>query len=264
MGEDDAAQMAASISFYAVLSIFPLILALLSIIGWVAGSQTRQDELVDFIVGYLPGSEQFMRDSLEGAHRLRATASVAAVLGLLWSASAVLGSINRVVNRAWGLPEMLPFFRSKPRQLLMALGVGVLFVATVSLTSFIQWASAIEIGGRTMVDIFGGQLVSFLFRLPAFMISFLIFIAIYKYLPSAKTSWRFIWTGATLAAVLFEASKGTFLWYLEHFARFDQIYGNLASVVILMIWIYICSMILIAGAELSSEYGRIKSGGEPG
>ena len=62
-----------------------------------------------------------------------------------------------------------------------------------------------------------------------------------------------------LAAVLFEASKGTFLWYLEHIARFDQIYGNLASVVILMVWTYICAVILIAGAELSSEYGRIKS-----
>ena len=82
MGEDDASQMAASISFYAVLSIFPLILALMSIIGWVAGSQSRQDEVVEFVVGYLPGSEQFMRESIEDVRRLRAAASVAAVLGL--------------------------------------------------------------------------------------------------------------------------------------------------------------------------------------
>ena len=259
LGEDDASQMAASVSFYAILSIFPLILALTAIIGWVAASQTRQDELIDFVVGYLPGSEQFMRDSLEGASRLRATVGLVAVLGLVWSGSAVLGSINRVVNRAWGLPENLPFFRSKPRQLVMALGVGVLFVATVSLTSFVQWASAIEIDGQTLTDILGSQFVDVLFRLPALVLSFFIFIAIYKFLPSAKTHWRFVWVGAMLAAVLFEASKGTFLWYLEHIARFDQIYGNLASVVILMVWTYICAVILIAGAELSSEYGRIKS-----
>ena len=258
MGEDDSSQMASSISFYAVLSIFPLILAMMSIIGWIAGSQSRQDELVEFLVGYFPGSEQFMRESIEDVRRLRAAASVVAVLGLLWSASTVVGSITRVVNRAWGAPEILPFFKTKPQQLAMALGGGFLFVATVALTSFVQWASAIEIGGQTMSDILGGQIIAAVFRLPAFIISFSIFIAIYKFLPSAKTHWKFVWTGAALAAVCFEVGKGFFLWYLEHYAQFDQIYGSLASVAILMVWTYISAMILIAGAEFSAEYGRIK------
>ena len=111
-----------------------------------------------------------------------------------------------------------------------------------------------------MTDILGGQIVTVVFRLPALIISFSIFMAIYKFLPNTKTYWRFVWVGALLAAVLFEVSKGLFLWYLETFAQFDQLYGNLASVVILMIWTYISAIILIAGAEFSSEYGRIKSG----
>jgi len=260
MGEDDASHMAASVSFYAVISIFPLILALMAIIGWVAGSQSRQDELVEFIVGYLPGSEQFVRESVEGVHRLRAAVGVVAVLGLVWTASAVFGSITMVVNRAWDVSENPPFYKNKPRQLIMALGVGILFVASVSLTSFVQWASTIEIGGQTMTDILGGQVVAVALRLPALIISFSIFMAIYKFLPNTNTYWRFVWIGALLAAVLFEASKGLFLWYLENFARFDQLYGNLASVVILMVWTYLCAIILIAGAEFSSEYERIKSG----
>ena len=260
MGEDDASHMAASVSFYAVLSIFPLILALMAIIGWVAGSQSRQDELVEFIVGNLPGSEQFVRESVEGVRRLRAAVGVVAVLGLFWSASAVFGSITRVVNRAWDVSENPPFYKNKPRQLGMALGVGFLFVASLSLTSLVQWASTIEIGGQTMTDILGGQIVAVVLRLPALIISFSIFMAIYKFLPNTKTYWRFVWVGALLAAVLFEASKGLFLWYLETFARFDQLYGNLASVVILMVWTYLTAMILIAGAEFSSEYGRMKSG----
>ncbi len=260
MGEDDASHMAASVSFYAVLSIFPLILALMAIVGWVAGSQSRQDELVEFVVGNLPGSEQFVRESVEGVRRLRAAVGVVAVLGLFWSASAVFGSITRVVNRAWDVSENLPFYKNKPRQLVMALGVGFLFVASVSLTSFVQWASTIEIGGQTMTDILGGQIVAVVLRLPALIISFSIFMAIDKFLPNTKTYWRFVWAGALLAAVLFEVSKGLFLWYLENFAQFDQLYGNLASVVILMIWTYVSALTLIAGAEVSSEYGRIKSG----
>ena len=110
-----------------------------------------------------------------------------------------------------------------------------------------------------MSGILGGQVVAVILRLPALIISFSIFMAIYKLLPNTKTYWRFVWVGALLAAFLFEVSKGLFIWYLENFAQFDQLYGNLASVVILMVWTYICAMILIIGAEFSSEYGRIKS-----
>ena len=260
MGEDDATHMAASVSYYAVLSLFPLILALTVIVGWVVGTQSRQDDLVEFIVGFLPGSEQFVRDSVETVRSLRAAVGVVAVLGLIWSASAVFGSITRVVNRAWDVSQNPPFHKNKPRQLGMALGVGALFVLSVSLTSFIQWAATIEIGGRTVVDLLGGQVFAVLLRLPALSISFTIFLAIYKFLPNTKTYWRYIWLGSALAAVLFEIGKGLFLWYLENFAQFDQLYGNVASVVVLMVWTYFCAIVLILGAEFSSEYGRLKQG----
>ena len=63
-----------------------------------------------------------------------------------------------------------------------------------------------------------------------------------------------------MAAVLFEIGKGLFLWYLENFAQFDQLYGNVASVIVLMVWTYFCAIVLILGAEFSSEYGRLKQG----
>ena len=260
MGEDDATHMAASVSYYAVLSLFPLVLALTAIIGWVAGSASRQDELVEFVLEYLPGSEQFVRDSVEGIQRFRETVGIVAVLGLIWSASAVFGSITRVVNRAWDVRVDPPFYKNKPRQLAMSVGVGVLFAASVGFTGFLQWATNIEVDGRTVSNILGGQVFAVLLRLPGLIISFAIFMAIYKYLPNTKTYWRYIWPGAFLAAVLFEAGKSIFLWYLGNFAQFDQIYGNVASVIVLMVWAYFCAFVLILGAECASEYGRIKRG----
>ena len=94
--------------------------------------------------------------------------------------------------------------------------------------------------------------------------SFAIFITIYKVLPNTKTQWRYIWLGALVAGVLFEGSKNLFLWYLDHFARYDQVYGNIASVVVLMVWAYISAFILIVGAEVASEYGRLQTGVERG
>ena len=260
MGEDDATHMAASVSYYAVLSLFPLVLALSAVIGWIAGSESRQDQLIDFIVDNLPGSEQFVRDSVEGVEKFRATLGVVAVLGLIWSASTVFGSITRVVNRAWDVRQNPPFYKNKPKQLAMALGVGILFVVSITLTSVLQWATSIEIGGQTVSSILGGQAFAILLRLPALLISFAIFLTIYKYLPNTRTYWRYIWPGALLAAVLFELGKNLFLWYLENFAQYEQLYGNVASIIVLMVWTYFCAFILIVGAEFSSEYGRIKLG----
>jgi len=260
MGEDDATHMAASVSYYAVLSLFPLILALTAIVGWVASSESRQDQLVEFIVANLPGSEQFVRDSVEGIEGIRAAVGVTAFLGLVWTASAVFGSITRAVNRAWDVSQNPPFHKNKPRQLVMALGVGILFVLSISLTSFVQWSAAIEISGQTVNELLGAQVFAVFLRLPALLISFAIFLAIYKFLPNTKTYWRYVWLGSVLAAFLFEIGKGLFLWYLETFAQFDQLYGNVASVVVLMIWTYFCALVLILGAEISSEYGRIKQG----
>ena len=260
MGEDDATHMAASVSYYAVLSLFPLVLALTAIIGWVAGSESRQDHLINFTVDNLPGSEQFIRDSVEGTEKFRETLGIVAVLGLLWSASAVFGSITRVVNRAWDVQQNPPFYKNKPKQLAMALGVGILFVASITLTGVLQWATSIEIGGETISSLLGGQAFAIVLRLPALLISFAIFLAIYKYLPNTRTYWRYIWPGALLAAVLFEVGKNLFLWYLETFAQFEQLYGNVASIIVLMVWTYFCAFILIVGAEFSSEYGRIKLG----
>jgi membrane protein len=264
MGEDDATHMAASVSYYAVLSLFPLVLALTAIIGWVAGSETRQDQLIEFVVDNLPGSEQFVRDSVAETQKFREALGVVAVLGLFWSASAVFGSITRVVNRAWDVRQNPPFYKNKPRQLAMALGVSTLFVISITFTSFLQWATSIEIGGQTVSNLLGGQVFAIILRLPALFISVSIFLVIYKYLPNTKTYWRDVWLGALLAALLFEVGKNLFLWYLENFAEFEQLYGNVASVIILMVWTYFCAFILIFGAELSSEYGRIKRGVQRG
>ena len=205
-----------------------------------------------------------MRDSLAGVVRFRATLGIVSLLSLLWAGSAVFGSITRAVNRAWDVPKEPPFYKNKPRQMLMAVGVAILFATSLSITSVFQWATAIEIGGRDLADLVGGTVVAGILKIPAFLVSLAIFASIYKVLPGTKTYWRYIWPGAILAALLFEGGKNLFLWYLENFASYDQLYGNITSVIILMIWAYVSAFILILGAEVSSEFGRIRRGVQRG
>ena len=260
MGDDDATHMAASVSYYAVLSLFPLVLGLSAIVGVVANSPERQEQVIEFIVDNLPGSEAFVRESVSGIVKYRAAFGVGSFLSLLWAGSAVFGSITRAVNRAWDVSKDPPFYKNKPRQLAMALGVSILFFFSVGITSILQRGTSIHIGGSNLEEIFGGFMVSVVLKIPALLVSFFVFAIIYKILPNTKTQWKYIWLGAVIAGVLFEGGKNLFLWYLDNFAQYDHVYGSVASVIVLMVWAYFSAFILILGAEIASEYGRLKMG----
>ena len=82
--------------------------------------------------------------------------------------------------------------------------------------------------------------------------------------PNCKTYWRYVWPGALIAAILFEVAKGIFIWYLDNLATYDQVYGSVTSVMSLLLWMWVSALILIMGAEISSEYGRMKEGVDRG
>jgi membrane protein len=102
--------------------------------------------------------------------------------------------------------------------------------------------------------------VRFALQGTSLLLTLCIFLLIYRFMPNTKTYWRYIWPGAIVAAVLFESAKNLFLTYVDQFANFENVYGSLAPVIALLLWAYVSSFILILGAELSSEYGRLRRG----
>ncbi len=264
LSADDATHMAAGVAYYTLFSLFPLLLGTIAALSFFLESERVQAELVGWVSQYLPGSSQFVESNLEAVLRIRGALGVFAAIGLLWSGSAIFGAISRAVNRAWDVHRDRPFYISKPRQLLMALGVGALFLLSVGTSAFIQitasiasqdlpgWSFLYEAMGRTVLQ------ASSL----GFTVS--IFLLIYKFMPNTKTYWRYIWPGAVLGAVLFEVAKNVFILYVNRIAQFEHVYGSLAPVIALLLWTYVSSFILILGAELSSEYERLKRGVQRG
>ena len=264
MSDDDATHMAASVAYYAFFSIFPLLLGLIALLSLFLESADIQSRLTDFVTKFLPGSESLIDTNIDAVLRLRGTLGVIAVVGLFWSGSAVFGAVTRAVNRAWDVQKDRPLFVSKPRQLVMALGVGVLFYLSLSAATFVRMAGRFEesdVPGVGFLINVGGQT---LLQGTAFLLTLLTFLMIYKFMPNTKTYWRYVWPGAVVGAALFEIAKNLFIMYLNSFASFEDVYGSLAPVIVLLLWAYVSGFVLIVGAELSSEYGRMRVGVDRG
>ena len=264
MRDDDATHLAAGVAYYAMFSLFPLLLAFLAVAGLVLKSEGVEQNFLDFVTDNLPGSEQIVKENVGQVVRFRGLVGIGAFVGLLWAASAVFGAINRAVNRAWNIRKDAPFYKAKPRQLAMALGVGILFLLSTSATSAIQVFTDRDLGIPGQVFLLEIGLGHLALRVVPWAMTLLIFLMVYRFLPNCKTYWRFIWPGAVVASVLFEAGKSLFVWYLNNIAIYDRVYGSLTSVMALLFWIYISALILILGAEICSEYARMRSQEEGG
>ena len=150
------------------------------------------------------------------------------------------------------------FLVERLRHIGMALTVGILFcvpsAASTTLELLGEWVTA-DFG---LIKALENQILNMAARLAPFAMTGLVFLLLYKFLPDAKTRWRHIWPGVLLAAVLFEIAKASFVLYLSEFADYRRVYGALGSVIALLVWVYLCSLILIVGAEFAAQYGRMK------
>ena len=266
MQQIESTHLAAGVAYYALLSLFPLLLGLLALGGILLSSEGTYQGLLSFVTENLPGSKAFVEQNVGEVVEFRGVVGVGAILGFLWTASIGFGAVARSVNRAWGIRVNRPFYVAKPLHILMALAVGALFLISTSATSVIEVITDPERDFGIPAQEFFLQLGlgHLALRMVPWGINIFIFLMIYRFAPNCKTYWRYIWPGAVVAAVLLEVSKGLFLWYLDNLAIYNQVYGSVTSVIVLLFWIYVSALILILGAEIGAEHSRMQLGIEQG
>ena len=262
LGDDDATHLSAGVAYYSVFSVFPLLLGLLAISGTVFTSITLQEQFLDYVTESMPGSKEFVSKNIEELVRFRGALGIGAILGLLWSGSSAFGAMSRAINRAWDVEKDRPFYVAKTLHIIIALSVGILFLlssfASVAIELLSNYSRDLGLPGHEFFLDFG--LGNLMLKAVPWAITLAVFLLLYRFVPNCKTYWRYVWTGAVVATILFEASKGIFMWYLVNVANYELIYGSVASMMVLMSWAYVSAFILILGAEISSEYGRMRNG----
>jgi membrane protein len=254
---DRGTQMAASISYYALFSLFPLTLLAVSIFGIVIRDEALQVRVVDAIIDFLPVEGDTVENSIRNVAELGPTLTVISFFGTAWSAAALSASIRSALNVAFEATQRRPFLRGKLIDYALLPIISLPLLGGILISAFVRLAREEVRQWFPVVDELFGLLWQLVSLGVPFLLSFTAFLLIYWLLPNRTLRFRYLWPGAVLAALGFELVKSGFTYYLAHFGNFDVIYGSLGSVIILLFWVFITANILIFGAEVASEVPRV-------
>jgi membrane protein len=254
---------AAAIAFYAIVSLFPLFLLLISAVGFFLDGDS-QLRVLDLGSRHLPeGSLKFVRENIAAIVKSRGSLTVFGLLGLVWSAALMFEAINEAVNAAWGVKDTERFLISKLKSITMVFLFLLFALISVALTS--QAALFERFGALLLGNPLGERLWTLgrhafflLGQTIPMILTILAFTIAYLYLPRLKVNLRDVALGAVGAGICWELSKQAFVWYVTAVADYSKVYGSISAVLILLIWAHFSGLILIWGAELASEYSNYR------
>jgi membrane protein len=249
------AEGAASITYFALFSIFPLLLSVVAIGSFFLEDGQIRLQVVRIIMAVVPVEPELIVDNIQEVLESRGAFGTIGVIGLVWSASAAFTILFRNINRAW--------VRAAPLNALLTRLVGVLVIfAIVLLLVLVRFASAAvnllpALGINLGDDFYETYLWLAISSLIPLVLTFFLFLGLYRWVPNTKVRWREAFWGALLVSVGWELSTNIFTWFLSAgIFEYQVVYGSLGTMIALLFWFYINNMIIIFGAHLCAAIAR--------
>jgi membrane protein len=257
-GEGDVPALGASIAFYTLFSIGPLILIVIAIAGFVFGADAAQGKVFAELNGMLgSGGAKAVQDIVESSNRPKTgtLASIAGVVMFVFAATGAFAQIKAALNKVWQAKEsdasgVKNFLKTRIFSFAIVLIIGFLMMVSLIGSSLINVVSE-----RILAD----DRLAFLAEAANIGLSLVIFTAlcaaIFKFLPDVKIPWRDVWLGAAITTVLFIAGRTGLAAYLGREST-TNVYGAASSLVLVLLWVYYCSQIFLLGAAITFVYAQ--------
>ena len=257
--DDGGTDLAAALTYYSVLAIFPALIALLSLVGVFGQAQKSVDQILEILAPLVSGDT--MDRIREPLMELAATESagitlVVGLLGALWSASGYVGGFSRAMNRIYEVEEGRPFWRLRPMQLIVTV-TTVLLCAVALVILIVSGPLAESVGnaigvGNDLVVLWGYA------KWPVLAVVVMVIVALLYYAtPNVDFArFRVISAGAFVAILVWLVASIGFAFYVANFSSYNQTYGSVAGVVVALLWLWITNVALLFGAELDAELER--------
>jgi membrane protein len=256
---DQCTDLAAALTYYGTLAVFPALLAFVSILGLLSDPAETTNSLFDILGGLIPATTL---DAIRGPIGDLATSPAAGItfvtgiLGALWSASGFVGAFSRAMNRIYGIQEGRPIWKLRPVTLavtVLAIIVMVIAAALLVLSGPILEQVGDVVGlGSTFVFVFS------IVKWPIIAILAILVIAVLYYAtPNVKQpKFRWMSVGAFVALITLVVASAGFAFYAANFSSYDKTYGSIGGVIVFLLWIWIANNALLFGAELDAELER--------
>ncbi len=238
----------ASLAFFTIFGLPPLLIVVVTVASYYLEIPHIQEQIIQVIEEIIPIPPDVIIEFLEGILNQRGAVGIIALIGLTWAASGVLMSLTTNINRAWPTAKIRNVVEKRLVAFLM-IGAFILFIAATSvLSTIVTFITQIQL---PIVDISPpvGMLTDFLL----FSLRFILFLALYFFVPKTKVKKRAAFGAALLASIAWEITSYGFNWYFQSgLANYNFLYGSLGTLVALMFWIYLDSLILVFGAYFSA------------
>jgi membrane protein len=259
--EDKLQHWAAALTYYAVLSLFPALLVMVSLVGLLADPETVTKFLTDVIGALGPASAvDTFKGPIESITSNKGAAGVMAIVGVvaaLWSASGYVGAFTEASNSIYEVEEGRPFWKLKPLQLLVTF-VCISLVAVTALALVVSGPLATAIGEA--IGLGSAAITAWQFgKWPVMLLLVMLVLSVLFYAsPNAKVRRQLLSPGALLALVAWIVASVGFALYVANFSSYDKTYGSLGGVVVFLLWLWITNMAVLLGAEYNAELERTR------
>jgi membrane protein len=265
--EDNLTDWAAALTYYGIVSIFPALIALVSILGLIGQSATKP--LLDNLGDFAPGpAHEILSNALHGLTESRSPAGILFVVGLagaIWSASGYIGAFIRASNVIWDVKEGRPIWRTIPLRLVVTIVMLVLLAAS-AVAVVVTGPLADRVG--KLLGIGGAAVTAWdIAKWPVLiLVVSLMFSILYYASPNVRQpGFRWVTPGGILAVLVWILASAAFGLYVANFGSYNKTYGSLGAIVIFLVWLWLTNVAILLGAELNAEIerGRQIEAGKP-
>ena len=257
--KDDCTDLAATLTYFAVLSMFPALLAIVSLLGVFGQGEATTRAITSFLEQYAPQElvtllEEPINNLTTGTGA--GLALLTGLLGALWTASGYTGAFGRAMNRIYEVEEGRPIWKLRPMNILVTLMLVLIVVLIMGMIlisgGVAQWVGDLVGLGGTAVTVWN------IAKWPVVVLLAIVLIAVlYYFTPNVQQpKFRWISLGSMIALVVMALAGLGFFWYVSNFASYNATYGIIGSVIILLLGLWIMNNVLLLGAEIDAEIER--------
>lgn len=248
---------AASMAFYALLSLFPILLLALGLLGSLTADVADRHAVLSFVLRYFPAQFDFITGQLDSVRDNGVTYGVAGTIALLWGVLGAAGAVTTSVNYAWGVERQRSFWKHKLVSFLMVGVAGLMLVAALVLVSASQVVGARWFAG--VLAQFPGLVVlrGITVRYATTLIFILVVGLIYYFVPNTEVRFRDVWIGAVVTGLLWKGAIGILAWFFADLTRLTAVNGSITAAVVFLFWVYVQAAIFLYGVEFTAAYAHL-------